>query len=59
MDSEESSQPTFMRARSTNVFGLTKRDRASGLGAQGLYARLSIASPKLEDDSLNEVCPFV
>lgn len=60
MDNDESSQPTFMRARSTNDFGRTNRERTSGLGARGLAAKFSVKSPMLEDESLNVVWwPFV
>lgn len=59
MDNDESNQPTFMRARSTNDFGRTNLDRTSGLGARGLAAKFSVKSPRLDDESLNVVCPFV
>lgn len=55
IDNDESNQATFMRARSTNDFGFTKRVRTSGLGARGLEAKFSVKSPNDDDVSLNVV----
>lgn len=53
IESDESNQATFIRARSISDFGLTKRDRISGLGARGLAAKFSCQSLNDDVESLN------
>lgn len=55
IDSDESNQATFMRARSTSDFGFTSLERMSGLGARGLAARFSCKSLNDDVESLKVV----
>jgi len=45
-----------MRAFSINVFGLISCPRTSGLGVAGLAAKLSVKSPRLDENSFMGVC---